>query len=149
MSALTTTLPTVGGALVDITGRNLGLTPSTLSLSYSGGSTGLALRTHAVPAGACTIVAPGTVVRCPTMPGVGANFSFVATVDGGSSDPSADLLSYSPPIITDVEGPGAVRGPAAGASLVYLRGVRAGAGLGYTTQSLGGVGCCDVDRVVC
>lgn len=117
------TLPTPGGALVDISGRHLGLTSSVVAMAYTGGSDGMARRTHPLPAGACTVVVPGASIRCPTLPGVGANFSFVVTVDGGDSAPSADTLSYSPPIIYSVDGPGAANGPAAGGVAVRLRGV--------------------------
>jgi hypothetical protein len=120
-------MATPGGALVDITGQFMGLVASVIAVSYSGGSLGFPTRTFAVPPGSCTLTTPGAAIRCTSVPGVGANYSFVVAVDGGSSAPSqgpAGLLSYSPPIINSVDGAGAVGGPAAGGVAVNLRGVR-------------------------
>jgi hypothetical protein len=83
----------------------------------------MAVRSHSLPPGSCTIVTPGTAIRCTTLPGVGANYTFVVTVAGGSSAASSGSLSYAPPIINSVDGPGAVRGPAAGGVYIYLHGV--------------------------
>lgn len=109
---------------MDIRGARLGLVASAIALTYTGGSLGVATRTYAVPTGACTVVDPGTLIRCPTLPGVGANYTFVVTVDGGSSAVGAGFLSYAPPIINSVEGPGAYNGLAAGGMSILLQGVR-------------------------
>ncbi len=61
---------------------------------------------------------------CPTPIGVGANYSVVITVDGGSSAPTTRLLSFAPPVIESLTGPGAVGAPAAGGAVVNLHGVR-------------------------
>ncbi len=124
MTTVTGSLPTAGTASVDIKGARLGLLGSAISVNYGGGSLGLTARTHAVPAGACTVVVPGTFIRCPTLPGVGANYTFVVSVDGGASAPSAASLSYAPPIINSVEGPGAYNALAAGGMQILLQGVR-------------------------
>jgi hypothetical protein len=124
VSTGTQTLPTVGGALIDVEGENLGLTPAAISLTYSGGSTGFLPRTHTLPPGVCTIVIPGSRLQCPSAPGVGANYTFRVTVDGGASSNSSMLLSYAPPFIGSIDGQGAVLGPAAGGAVVLLHGVR-------------------------
>lgn len=122
VSTATGALPTAGGALVDITGQHLGLLASAVSASYSGGSTGFTTRAHTIPV--CTIVVPGSAVRCAAQAGVGANYTFVVVVAGTASAPSTVALSYAAPIINSVEGPGAVHGPAVGGVVVVLRGVR-------------------------
>jgi hypothetical protein len=113
-------LATVGGTTVDIAGLHLGLVSSTVSLTYSGGSLGYKQRSYN---GTCVVVEPGTLVRCTTSPGVGANYSFEVTVDGGRSEPSAMTLSYASPIISSVDGPGAVHALAIGGAPIFLRGV--------------------------
>jgi hypothetical protein len=115
-------MPTVGGASIDITGTDVGLTSSVVTVRLTGGSAGLSRRSHTLPPGACTVVHPGTTLRCPSAPGVGANYSFVVAVDGGASDPSADTLSYAPPGINALDGPGSAGAPARGGSFIYLRG---------------------------
>lgn len=56
-------LPTVGGATIDIRGQGLGLSPSAVTVSYTGGSEGMRRRSHTLPPGACTLVSPGTALR--------------------------------------------------------------------------------------
>ena len=123
VSTATQSLPTTGGALVDITGSNLGVSASTISMSYYGGSTGRPVRAFSVPVGSCTVVIAGSRIQCPSVAGVGANYTFVVTVGGGASANSTAMLSYSPPFISSVDGPGAVLGPAAGGAVVFLHGV--------------------------
>ncbi len=115
-------MPTLGGAIVEVAGRNLGLLATVVTLTYSGGSDGMTPRNRT--AGACVIATPGTLLRCPSVAGVGANYTFVVTVEGGVSDPGQDRLSYTPPSISSVEGAGAVQASTAGGALVLLRGVR-------------------------
>ena len=85
----------------------------------------MAVRSHSLGPGSCSIVTPGSAIRCVSAPGVGANYTSVVTVDGGASNVSTAKLSYAPPIINSVEGPGAVHGPAAGGVYIYLNGVSA------------------------
>jgi hypothetical protein len=127
-------LPTVGGAgsTVDIRGLYLGLQPSAVAVTYSGGSDGHASRTYTTPGGACTILAPGTAIRCPMQPGVGANYTFAVTVGSGVSRPSTGVLSYAPPVINSVDGPGADRGLTTGGVPVLLRGSNFGPAGGDT-----------------
>ncbi len=115
---------------MDIRGRFLGLQASAVSVTYSGGSDGMALRTYSVLPGACTVLSPGTALRCPTQPGVGANYTFVVAVDSGASDPSPTRLSYSPPILFGLDGRGASNGPTVGGSTVLLRGSNFGPSAG-------------------
>jgi hypothetical protein len=117
-------LTTVGGSTVDVTGTNLGLTPSDVVLTYEGGSDGMAQRAYS--SGPCSIVAPGTHIRCSAVAGVGANYTFVVTVGGGRSAPSTQRVSYAAPVLSDVGGPGAVGCPAAGGVHILLFGVRLG-----------------------
>jgi hypothetical protein len=108
---------------VDVTGTNLGLTTTDVVLTYMGGSDDMAQRTYT--AVTCTIVAPGTHIRCSTVAGVGANYTFTVTVGGGGSAPSTQRLSYAAPVLNNVGGPGAVGCPAAGGVHILLHGVRA------------------------
>ncbi len=116
------TLSTAGTSMVDILGFNLGVEASAVSISYSGGSTGFTRRTYTPAPGTCTIVQAGTYIRCATVPGVGANYTFTVIVDGVASAPSADLLSYTPPSVGSVAGAGSTRGPARGGASIVLRG---------------------------
>ncbi len=108
---------------MEIAGENLGLVPSAITLTYAGGSNGMTQRSYT--AGPCTIVVPGARIQCGAQPGVGANYSFSVSVDGTTSSPSAERLSYATPVINAVEGPGAVDCPAAGGVPIFLRGVGA------------------------
>jgi hypothetical protein len=119
---MTGTLATSGASFVDITGSHLGLNASAVSLSYIGGSAELTTRTYVTAPGTCTIITAGTWLRCATVPGVGANFSFTVVVDGASSSASAGTLSYAPPTIADVAVPGMTLVPLAGAVTVLVRG---------------------------
>ena len=122
VSTSTGSLPTSGGGVVEVVGEHLGLTSSVVALSYAGGSHGMTRRSYT--AGPCTVRSPGVRIHCPAQPGVGANYTFVVTVDGGSSNDSVDMLSYATPVINAVEGPGSVDCPAAGGVPIFLRGVR-------------------------
>ncbi len=95
-------------------------------VNYEGGSTGFSRWMHTIPAGACTVVTSGTALRCPSMPGVGANYTFAVSVDGVASAPSAVMLSYAPPIINRVDGAGALNGDALGGQPVLLHGIQFG-----------------------
>jgi hypothetical protein len=119
-------LPTVGGATFDITGTALGLTASAVTVTYAGGSDGMARRSHTLPPGACIVVSPGSALRCSSLPGVGANYSFTVTVDGGVSDGSAATLSYAPPVINSLGGEGAAGADTAGGAFILLRGANFG-----------------------
>jgi hypothetical protein len=123
VTCVTGTMPTAGGATVDITGQYLGLQPGVVSLVFSGGSLGYAHHTHTITPGSCTVVVPNTRIQCPTVEGVGANYTLQAVVHGGLSNHSPNLLSFSPPVINVVDGPGAVNGPAAGGAEILLHGV--------------------------
>ncbi len=119
-------LPTVGGATFDVAGTALGLTAAVITVTYAGGSDGMARRSHTLPPGACTVVAAGTALRCPSLPGVGANYTFTVTVDGGVSDGSAASLSYAPPVINSLGGEGAAGADTAGGAVIVLRGANFG-----------------------
>ena len=101
------TLSTTGTSLVDIRGEQLGVQAAAISLRYTGGSLGLPSRTYTLGPGVCTVIAAGLHIRCPTKPGVGANYTFVVTVNGTDSEESARTLSYTPPSVGGVYGPGA------------------------------------------
>jgi hypothetical protein len=131
---------------VDITGTDLGLNASAVFISYSGGSPGLATRTHTTAPGSCVIVAAGTHLRCATLPGVGTNFSFVVHVDGAASDASAATLSYAPPTISDVAVPGLALVPLAGAVTVSIRGTNFGPVAANTTLRVWAVPTADQAR---
>lgn len=127
VSVASSGLATVGGTTVDITGVHLGLSPAVISVTLTGGSLGLAVRAYSLPPGACVVVDPGVAIRCSTVAGVGANYTVTVDVDGGHSDPSVDKVSYARPMISSVEGPGAVGAATRGGAQVSLHGVRGGA----------------------
>jgi hypothetical protein len=127
VSVASSGLATVGGTTVDITGVHLGLSPAVISVTLTGGSLGLAVRAYSLPPGACVVVDPGVAIRCSTVAGVGANYTVTVDVDGGHSDPSVDKVSYARPMISSVEGPGAVGAATRGGAQVSLHGVCGGA----------------------
>jgi hypothetical protein len=84
-------LTTRGDSLIHVFGSFLGLAHSAVSLTYAGGSDGLAPREYRVlgPDG-CVILVSGTNIACRSVAGVGANFTFWVTVHGGKSAGSID-----------------------------------------------------------
>lgn len=107
---------------MDITGQNLGVQASAVSIVYSGGSTGFPRRTYTPSPGSCTIVDAGARLQCPTVPGVGANYTFVVVVDGTASAPSSNVLSYAAPVVGLVYGPGASGAPTGGGVPIFVSG---------------------------
>jgi hypothetical protein len=99
-------MPTAGGVAVTITGSWLGLNSSAVSMVYTGGLAGQAQHTYT--SHDCTVLRAGAEVACMAVAGVGGKYSFQLLVDGGRSEPSVDTLSYAPPTITGLLGPGAV-----------------------------------------
>ena len=117
---LSGSLPTIGGADIDLFGINLGVDSEVLQLQYSGGSTDHSNRSY--NATDCIVVVAETHVRCTSVPGIGANYSFVLCIAGGCSDRSDKQLSYTAPIVDSVDGPGAVLASTAGGSFIFLHG---------------------------
>ncbi len=111
-------------------GQNLGVSLASINVTYTGGSDGMVVRTFQTDP--CTVAAAGTVLQCPSVPGVGANYSFVVAVEGISSPNSVQLLSYEPPSITFLDGPGAERGMAKGGQEINLHGSNFGPADGNT-----------------
>ncbi len=70
--------------------------------------------------------------RCTSAAGVGANYTVSVTVDGGASNASADALSYAPPVINSLSGPGALGASAAGGTVIVLNGSNFGPADGAT-----------------
>jgi hypothetical protein len=60
--------------------------------------------------------------RCTSAAGVGANYTFTVAVDGGASSASADALSYAPPVINSLSGPGASGASTTGGAVIFLNG---------------------------
>ena len=60
--------------------------------------------------------------RCTSVPGIGANYTFVVAVEGGVSNASTDALSYAPPVINSLSGPGASGADTAGGAVIFLNG---------------------------
>ena len=104
-----TALPTMGGGLLTIAGRNLGRTtswPLALQVTLSGAVDGQASRQIVMSWSACSLLQEGTQLQCVVPPGVGGNYTTVVQYDGGASAPSADRVSYAPPVIRRLDGPG-------------------------------------------
>ena len=109
-----------------LAGRNLGLTASVVTVAYSGGSIGMARRRYDIHVGDCTVVVAGTHLRCSTVPGVGANYTFEVTVDGVTSSPSNATLSYGAPGINSVELVELASAPTRGGAAVRIHGYNFG-----------------------
>jgi hypothetical protein len=56
------------------------------------------------------------------VPGIGANYTFTVAVDGGVSNAHTDALSYAPPVINSLSGPGASGAGTAGGATIFLNG---------------------------
>lgn len=131
MAAASGSLPSTGLAPIDITGSNLGLDPRYLAVYYhsnhsSGVVGGLSARNYSIPAGLCVIIDPGAHIQCPSVPGVGANLTFVVVVGGGVSAPSRQLLSYTRPAISAIHFVGASKSPTSGGALIVFEGANLG-----------------------
>ncbi len=50
----------------------------------------------------CVITVNHTEVRCKTPPGSGANLKATIVIEGQTSDPTVEAVSYFPPVITSV-----------------------------------------------
>ena len=112
-----------------VAGRYLGLDAMVVSASFTGGLvsdpgyTGPRYYTTSL----CTIVTPGLVVKCVAPAGVGGNYTWSLTVDGGtSSSTNGQVLSYASPMINNVYGPG-LHAPTNGGVMVELVGSNFGA----------------------
>ncbi len=75
----------------------------------------------------CMIILGGSHIHCLSAAGVGANYSVVVAVDGAVSVSSTSLLSYGPPVISGVDGSGAVDGSGIGGFNIRLTGSNFGA----------------------
>ncbi len=83
-------LSTRGGQVVNITGANFGPAGTPASATYGGGR---------FNAGRC-VVASHTFMTCISAEGVGVGHTWVVTVDGQTSAPSAATTSYLPPTLS-------------------------------------------------
>lgn len=113
-------LRTRGGDPVDLRGKNFGPRGTPVAAVFNG------LRYSA----SCSVL-EHELVTCITSPGVGAHHSWLLTVDGIVSLPSAATTSYAPPVISGVSGAtgvnvGALETP--GGETVYLNGDNFGPG---------------------
>ena len=109
-------LPTTGATLLFVTGSNFGSANTNLTLTLSSGySSDPSLAAYAW--GPCTLITPHTAMACMLPPGVGTNL-YVSAALGGRQGLSAPLstvsLSYAPPVITGISGPGALLASTAG-----------------------------------
>ncbi len=103
-------MTTIGGAEIVIRGSSLGTNESVISVMYGGNLAGAAYRSYT--AINCRIRRLNAELSCTSVAGVGGNYRVQVTVDGGSSEWSADRLSYAAPTIVALGGPGAFQGPA-------------------------------------
>jgi hypothetical protein len=120
------TLPTSGGARIDIQGKNFGFNSSAIVVTYEGGSQGLP---HRIYTALDCVLSPESVTNlvCRSVPGVGAHFRFSVRVGASISDPSADTLSYSLPVLSYVDLPTDVGPfPARGGVYIVFHGVNLG-----------------------
>ena len=99
-------LATVGGTQFLIRGSNLGLHPTPIVVRYENRVSGFRARSHSTLPNECQVLSPGTLIRCPSVAGLGVNYTFSVSVDRGQSPFSKDMLSYAAPVISSVDGPG-------------------------------------------
>lgn len=104
----TSGIPTYGDVEIDIRGSFLGISDSAVQMVYSGGSDGRTRRT--LISSSCFVIEPNVRVVCLAVPGVGANYSVQLIVDGGVSNNSSDMLSYSAPTVNQLFGNGSANG---------------------------------------
>ena len=117
-----------GGGRVDIRGLHLGLITSLFvnrTVEYTGGMSDRLQRAYTLSASSCTLVTSGTLLRCTTAPGVGGNYTWRVTVDGGVSLPSVDTTSYARPIVTSI-GDAGLLSPTQGGAAITLFGANFG-----------------------
>lgn len=77
----------------------------------------------------CALTTEHTQLRCTTAAGAGANLSWRVVVNGQASADLASTLSYQPPVLDLVYGPGANQGSTEGGDAVYV----SGSGFGTAT----------------
>ena len=117
VSLLGSTLPTVGGVRVSVTGSQLGVVGSVVTFT-------LVNDVYSFTSTSCSIVTPSMAVTCVSPAGVGRGFRSVVTVDGVSSVAyDSVLLSYSLPTIDSLTlRDDATGASTAGGSVVLIRG---------------------------
>jgi hypothetical protein len=128
--------PTTGGAAIYITGTQFGTIASNPSILFVYGPVGNMRYTAA----SCTVTAqlPSTpTITCYSAPGVGSNHVAQIILNGQSS-PVFNLttISYAPPSLTSLAGPGAVNGDTRGNQTVLLNGLNFGPNDAYTISQL-------------
>ena len=126
-------LTTEGGDVLTITGINFGPAAPRSYVSavwYSRGDSDGAL--HMTN---CSFLTPHTALRCVTVPGVGAGYSLQVTVMGQTSPPTAQHVSYHPPVLS-LAAPSVVSTDGA---TVHLLGANLGADLATLVVVVDGV----------
>ncbi len=125
-------LDSAGGQTVVITGANFGpagtlTNPSYgISLSYGGSSGTMLAFSNCQQSGGANA---HTNITCDTVPGVGISHKVFLIVDSQAlvgpypeSNATSQLLSYMPPVITRMYGPGSKNADTSGGQLVYIEG---------------------------
>jgi hypothetical protein len=121
---------TRGDDTFDLSGTGLGLVAGDLRVNYSNHHTQVSRRSYLGVA--CTVEAPNTNVRCRSAPGVGRDYRFMLTVDGGDSvswSPQIAAISYAAPVIESFAGDAGVRALTSGGQEVVITGSGFGRGV--------------------
>lgn len=118
---------TAGGTTVEIIGANFGPTARRLAENPAAAVSvtatyGPAAQPTLFAASACAVYSPNYVIRCTTVPGVGANLAWTVTVAGTWSATSSTLTAYFAPNITAVNKWDASQGTYAASNLLSTEG---------------------------
>lgn len=108
---------TKGGDFVILTGDNFGTTDGFVSANY--GPSSNPAQYQAI---SCTIVDAHVKIKCLTIGGSGTDLKWTVIVAEQSSNLSTDSLSYEPPVILGLSGPGAAFALTRGGQKTYLTG---------------------------
>ena len=106
-------IPTGGGAVIVLSGKNFSPVNGTIVSARYGVNVSYVVRD-------CVTVAPATVVICVSIPGVGAHLPWRITIGEQESSPSINTVSYLPPVIRAVFG--AAMLPTRGGTIFNLSG---------------------------
>jgi hypothetical protein len=110
-------LKTRGNEWVRLSGENFGPRGSQVIASY-----GPSHDKERYTTTRCEVTVDHVEVSCESVPGVGAHLIWKVVVSGQPSDDSLFTVSYEPPSVTLVSGPGAEKANTDGGQIVYIDG---------------------------
>jgi hypothetical protein len=133
-------LATSGGEDVHIRGADFGVAGTTVVAEY-----GALTSNERYSTAKCRVVEDHTVIACESVPGVGAGWHWRVAVSGQWGPFSNFTISYSPPTISFLHGPGSSKANTEGGQVVLLEGQNFGP---VCAPDSIGTGCATNDRRV-